>query len=182
MAKLWQFAYGEISAPDTDTTDFLELLDKSIDTRGLSKDNYRQVEKARNALVVTRDIINKEKRARTKKSYEIERKNFATEVELCYEKIKFAISNKKKARLLISQIQEKEKTPHSLLYILLYIISIKQRELGYGYANLFENDGGVPILERTNKWHADFELFGTYKYERTPYNKVLSSISLISEE
>ena len=150
-------------------------------TSGLNKDNYAQIKRALQALKDTRDIINSEKKSRNKISYAVERNNFNNEVNICYKRIKFAISNKKKARLLISKIN-KEPTPHSLLYLLLYIISIKEKELEYGYEDLFENDGGVPILERVNKKKADFELFGTYHYERSAFQKAIASIRLFDKK
>lgn len=181
MDNFWQYAYGRISAPDTRTTPFMNLLDKRLTTSGLNKDNYNQVCRALQALKETREIINDEKRSRGKISYAVERKNFNTEVDICYKRIKSAISTKKKARLLISKIN-KEPTPHSLLYILLYIISIKEKELKYGYEDLFEIDGGVPILERVSKKKANFELFGTYHYERSAFQKAIASIHLFSKK
>ena len=43
MDYLWQHAYGRITAPDTKTTDFVSLIYKNIDSRGLSKENYNQI-------------------------------------------------------------------------------------------------------------------------------------------
>ena len=181
MDNLWQYAYGEITAPDTKTTDFFDLVCKNIDARGVSKENYSQIDRALVALIDTRRIINEEKKARNKASYDIERNNFNIEISICYDRIKAAISNKKKTKILIKRIL-KEKTPHSLLYILLYIISLKEKDLGYGYEDLFENDGGVPALEKTKKKKAKFELFGEYHYEHSDYYKALSKIRLFKEE
>ena len=181
MDHLWQFAYGQISAPDTDVTPFDTLICEGIDARGVSKENYNQIERAKQALISTRKIINEEKKARNKSSYDIERNNFNIEIELCYTKIKAGISNKKKTKILIKKIL-KEKTPHSLLYLLLYIISLKEKELGYGYEDLFEDDGGVPALEQTSKKKAKFNLFHTYYYNHSVIYKAISKIRLFKEE
>ena len=182
MDYLWQYARDEINAPDTDATSFKDLICKNIDARGLSGENYDQVERAVRALRDTRDLIDKAKRARKKTSYFVELRDFNAEIAICYNKIKAGISNKKKTKHLITKIINEEKTPYSLLFPLLYIISLKERELGYGYEDLFENDGGVPALERVNDKKTDFTLFKKYRYKRSSYSKTLASIRLIGKE
>ena len=181
MDYLWGFASGVIDAPDTNEVEFTSLIFKNINTRNLSQENYRQIKRALTALINTRDIINDEKKARNKASYDVERANFNIEIAICYDQMKAGISNIQKTKVLIRKIYE-EKTPHSLLYYLLYIISLKEKELGYGYEDLFENDGGVPALERTNKKNAQFDLFGEYYYKRSSLYKAISSIRLFKEE
>ena len=183
MDYLWQqYALREITAPDTDTTDFETLVGRNIDARGLSGENYNQVKRAKNALHDALNMIYNERTRRKKSSYSIETKNFNTEIAICYDRIKAGINNLKKAKALITTINNEEKTPYSLLFPLLYIISLKQKELGYGYEDLFENDGGVPALERTRKKKTDFVLFNNYYYERSAFSKAIASIRLFEEK
>ena len=185
MDHLWKYArlqMGFRSLRNSKTIEFNKLICANIDSRGLSKENYNQIERARDALIQTRKILNDEKKARKEESYQIQRNNFNTEIELCYDKIKSGIANKKKTRVLINKYILNEATPHSLLFLLLYIISLKEKELGYGYGDLFENDGGVPALEQTSKKKAKFSLFDTYYYNRSAYHKIISAIRLIKEE
>ena len=182
MDFFWkEYAYSKITAPDTKTTAFKEFILNDIDTKDLSGENYNQVERALQALIDTRDILNNEKRARNKVSYDVNKKDFDAEVLRCYNSIKTGIKDKKRVILLINLIN-KESTPQFLLFLLLYIISSKEKELNYGYKDLFKADGGVPALERTDKKNTKFELFNVYHYERSLYSKVISSISSFDEK
>ena len=73
---------------------------------------------------------------------------------------------------------EKEKTPYSLCYILLYILYIKKKDL---YDQLFVNDGGIDSLERVKNKKAEFQLFNNYFYQRAPLNKFLRIIENMKE-
>lgn len=180
MDELWKYASGEISGPDTGGVDIMDFIPKEITNRGLSGTNYKQIRGALRGLIDTRNLINDEKRIRNKAAYAIQKNNFNTEVLLCYDKIKSGINSKEKVKVLISLIN-KEATPHSLLFLLLYIISLKEKELGYGYDDLFTNNGGVAILERTDNKKAKFSLFGRYHYKKSPYSQIISKISTIGK-
>ena len=181
MDYLWTYANGEITGPDIETISFFSLVNKNIPTKGLSKTNYNQIKKAKAAILKTRLLINEEKYARRdSSSYTVKRMNFNNEIKQCYEDIKTGINDIRKTKVLIKQI-EQETTPHSLLYILLYIISIKKDELGYNYEDLFENDGGVPALERTKDKNYQFELFNKYHYKHSAVDKLISGIKALKE-
>ena len=103
------------------------------------------------------------------------------EIERCYKKIKPCLMDIRKTVALFKKI-EKEPTPHSLLFLLLYIISIKEKEIGYGYEDLFTNDGGVTALDRVKNKKAKFSLFNEYYYEPSPFYKAYLKIPSIKEE
>ena len=73
-----------------------------------------------------------------------------------------------------------KETPYTLLFILLYIIS--EKDLGYTYKDLFDVDGGIPSLERTNKRYASFDLFDKYYYKHSSIDKLLSGMEQMLDE
>lgn len=182
MDFLWRHAYGEIKGPYSSRIPFLTLLRKDIPSRGLGGSDYNQVDTALNGLINSRRIINLEKWARGKKlDFAIKKSDFDMEIERCYKKIKPCLMDIRKTVALFKKI-EKEPTPHSLLFLLLYIISIKEKEIGYGYEDLFTNDGGVTALDRVKNKKAKFSLFNEYYYEPSPFYKAYLKIPSIKEE
>lgn len=182
MDFLWSYAYGEIKAPNSNRIPFLSLVRKDVSIRGLGGSNYAQVDNALDGLINSRRIINLEKWSHGKKlDYAIKKSNLDIEIKRCYKKIKPVLKDIRKTLALIKKI-EKEPTPHSLLFILLYIVSLKEKEIGYGYEDLFVSDDGVPALEKTNKKEAEFTLFNEYYYKPSAIYKAFSKIRLFDEK
>ena len=58
----------------------------------------------------------------------MEKRQFNEKIENCYKEIKSGISTLKKVRKLIEMIEDlTSETPYTLLFVLLYIISIKEK-------------------------------------------------------
>lgn len=175
MDYLWQFPDKKISAPNIKTVKLFKFLDKNIGSKGL---NYKQKDKVIENLTKIMMDLKLEKLSRKKSTkYDLERRDFAIQIEDCYGKIENGIDSLKKIKKLIKEI-EKEKTPYSLCYILLYILYIKKKDL---YDQLFVNDGGIDSLERVKNKKAEFQLFNNYFYQRAPLNKFLRIIENMKE-
>ena len=188
MDHLWKYANGQITGPDLDSYSFTDYLNKNIRTQGLGGTNYTQIERVLIALKTASQVIYDESKTQYDElKFEIAMRNFNSEIEQCYEEIKKCISDIRKTKVLIERIlalprNERikkgdkfnyEPSKFRLLNILLFIISIRSKELGYDYTDLFEYDGGIPGLEKTNNHSAEFELFGQYHYKRSVINKRL---------
>ena len=166
MDYLWKFAGGEIDYPKTDTIPLFDLVKDDIPSSKLSGTNYTQIEDAIEDLKTIKDEINKDNLAKKDSiSYELEKREFDNRVNECYQRIKRAINNTSKAKKFIKDI-EKEKAPYSLLYLFLYIVSLKREELGYGYKDLFDFDGGVARLKQVDDKTSHYNLFNKYYYQR----------------
>ena len=151
------------------TNDFFELINPRITTKGLSGSNMKQIEEAIANLKIIREQLFKKNRAKKhSKSFDVEKMEFNDKIDECYQLIKTGITNVKKARKMIGEIEKlpRKEHPYSLLFVLLYVISVKEKELGYSYKDLFTNDGGIPGLKAVNDENADFCLFDRYHYKR----------------
>lgn len=176
MDYLWKFASGEIDYPKTETISLFDLIREDIPSNKLTGTNYTQIEHAIEELKVIKEEINKENFAKKdSSSYELEKREFDNRINECYQKIKTAINNTSKAKKFIKDI-EKEKTPYFLLYIFLYIVSLKRGELGYDYEDLFDSDGGVPRLKLVDDKNATFKLFDKYYYQRDLVDDLFSKM------
>ena len=60
------------------------------------------------------------------------------------------INSLKKVKVVIRKIEEAVNKPYSTLYILLYIICLHEKELGYEFEDLFNKDGGIPGMYRVS--------------------------------
>ncbi len=150
-----------------------DLVRDDITTKNLSKDNYKQIEHALEELKKLKRILYRKNKARKhSKSFDIEKRQFNEKIENCYREIKSGISKIEKTRKLIQEIEKiEDETPNTLLFVLLYLISVKEKELGYTYTDLFTNDGGIDGLVSTKKKNADFVLFDHYYYEKPKARK-----------
>ena len=176
MDRLWKYTYeNKESMENVETVPFFSLIRKDINTKDLSGSNYRQVARALIELQNLKKILYKKSKAKkSSKSFDMEKREFNEKIERCYQEIKSGISNIKKTRKLIEMIEDLQKeTPYTLLFVLLYIISVKEKELGYSYQDLFDVDGGIPSLEQTNERNALFSLFNKYHYKHPYIDKLL---------
>ena len=184
MDRLWKYTYeNKESMENVETVPFFSLIRKDITTKNLSSDNYKQIKKALEELKRIKKILYKKNKAKkSSKSFDMEKRQFNEKIENCYKEIKSGISTLKKVRKLIEMIENlTSETPYTLLFVLLYIISIKEKELGYTYLDLFDVDGGIPSLEQTSKREAEFSLFEKYCYKRSIVDSVVSSIQALKE-
>ncbi len=185
MDRLWQYTYKiQESMENVSTVPFFSLVNKDITTKGLSSDNYEQIKKAYLKLTELKDILYEKKRAKkSSKSFEMKKRDFNEKIENCYKDIKSAISNVKKTRKLIEIIESaKNETPYTHLFVLLYIISVKEKELGYSARDLFNFDGGIPTIEKTNQRAAQFVLFDKYYYKLSLSGKLFSGVQALKKE
>ena len=195
MDQLWKYANGQITGPDLDHIPFINFLSKNIKTKGLGSTNYAQINRALIALRNSSIIINEESQNRNTK-IGISIRDFNSEIESCYEEIKKCIADIRKTKVLIDMIidlpdnkrikkgekYEYEPSKYRLLYILLFIISIRSHELGYDYKDLFKYDGGIPGLERTKNKKARFVLFNQYYYEHSLIDKIAKGLHTLKAE
>lgn len=175
MDHLWKHIKKQITGERVDTVEIKDLINEEIGTAGLSGLIYDQTKNAAKRLTETRDILNKEKFLRRfSTTYDLEKRNFSLQIANCYKKIKTCLKTPARAILLIKSVADKP----SLLVLLLYIISIKEKELGYGYEDLFihDQDDGIASLERTNDPLAKFTFFGKYHYEKSLLDKIVKKI------
>ena len=175
MDHLWKHIKKQITGERVDTVDIKDLINEEIGTAGLSGLIYDQKKNAEKRLTETRDILNKEKFLRRfSTTYDLEKRNFSLQIANCYKEIKTCLKTPARAILLIKSVADKP----SLLVLLLYIISIKEKELGYGYEDLFihDQDDGIASLERTNDPLAKFTFFGKYHYEKSLLDKIVKKI------
>ena len=176
MDYLWKFANGTIDYPKTETIPLFDLIKEEIPSSKLTGTNYKQIENALMELKQIKEEINKDNFAKKdSSSYELEKREFDNRINECYQKIKTAINNTSKAKKFIKDI-EKETSPYSLLYLFLYIVSLKHEELGYGYEDLFDSDGGVPRLKQVIDKSAPFSLFDKYYYQRDLVDNLISKM------
>ena len=196
MDNLWQYVNSKITGPDLDHVPFLNFLSSNIKTAGLGSTNYTQIDKALIALKNAAIIIHEESQQYRDTKIGISIRDFNSEIESCYEEIKKCIGDIRKTKVLIDKIiklpdNEKikkgekyryEPSKYMLLYILLFIISIRSHELGYDYKKLFKFDGGIPGLEKTNKKKANFVLFNQYYYEHSLIDKISKSLQTLKIE
>ena len=193
MDYLWDYAESKVKAPHIENVELFSLIRDEINTKGLSKKDYEHINKAFASLVdFTNEITNKNRNGKNKKkkkpktkvmffpvknnSYEFNKKDFNARVRKCYRQIVKGINDKQKARKLIKMIEKDTKTPHSYLYVLLYIIAINEKQLDYSLKDLFKYDGGIRGLVRTNNVHAKFVLFDHYYYEYDYANILISTV------
>lgn len=174
------------------TIPFFDFVCGDFSTQGFSATVYKQRDAALEALKVTRQIIKDNNLARKNSDdYELALRNFKTDINNCYKKIKTGINSVKKAKLLIKEVEKengltkagnKTKYGDQLLYILLYIISIREEELGYSLKDLFKIDSeGVPTLRKTGaNERFEYTLFTSHHYKiddvEMAINKILRKI------
>lgn len=185
MDRLWKYTYeNKESMENVETIPFFSLVRKDITTNGLSSSNYGQINKTLDALKRLKKVLYKKNKAKkSSKTFEMEKREFNDKIEKCYQEIKSGISKVEKTRKLIKAIEElKNETPYTLLFVLLYIISVKEKELGYTYKDLFEIDGGIPSLERTDKRYASFDLFDKYYYKHSSADTLYSGLQSLLKE
>lgn len=184
MDLLWKYTYeNKESMENVETVPFFSLIRKDITTKYLSGENYAQIDKALDELKKLKKILYKKNKAKkSSKSFEMEKRQFNEKIEKCFKEIKSGISDLKKTRKLIEKIENlKNETPYTLLFVLLYIISVNEKELGYRYEDLFDVDGGIPSLEKTTKKNAEFVLFNRYYYKHSSIDKLLSGFQNLLE-
>ena len=195
MDHLWRYANGQITGPDLNPIPFMNFLSDSVKTKGLGSTNYAQIDRAIIALRNAAITMYEESQNRNTK-IGISIRDFNSEIELCYEEIKKCIADIRKTKALIYKIielpanesikkgekYEYEPSKYRLLYILLFIMSIRSHELGYDYKNLFKFDGGIPGLERTKNKKAKFVLFNQFFYEHSLIDKIAKGIQTLKFE
>ena len=184
MDRLWEYTRKlEKDSENVNTVSFFSLIKKDITSENISGSNYAQIDKAYEGLKRLKKILYEKRRAKkNSKSFEMKKREFNEKIENCYKEIKSGISNVKKARLLIKKIEEtKGETPYTHLYVLLYIISTKEKELGYSLTDLFDVDGGIPSLTRTKKSDAKFDLFDKFYYKHSISGKLYRGIQAFKE-
>lgn len=179
MDYIWKIVREtDIDADNIPTTSFSSLVCKDFKTKGISKREYDQVETAIKALEETRTILYKNNIARkNSQNYEADKKNFVIDIKNCLNKIKTCINSIKKIKLLINKI-ELEKLSHSLLYILLYILIINEKETGISLRSLFpSNVKGMKTLRKTNIGEKyQYTIFNRYHYTIDEIDALISNI------
>lgn len=174
MDHLWALTFKMETEAETrrnvKTFEFFKLVRRDIKMDGLSKTNYAQVEASLNGLKAIKKILYSKRRSKKKsKSYEVKKKQFNDKIEACYKIIETGINNLKKVKKLIKSIEKIDtETRDTLFFVLLYIISVKEKELGYSYQDLFINDGGIPSLIKTRNKNSEFVLFDRFHYKVAP--------------
>ena len=161
MDILWiEAATHAIVGDNTKTTiiPFMDLIGP-VSTKGVSKATLDQIAAAFDAISETRDIIAEQNQERRKKKdYEKTLIAFKDIIYDCYLKIKFAINNPLKTKLLIKKLDKENKINEKgnpvrkgdqLLFILFFILSIKEDKLSYSLNDLFKPDSvGAPTLKK----------------------------------
>ena len=178
MDRLWIWATiadaNESSRHNGKRIDVFTLIKRRITTAGLSSKNYGFIDSAFDSLVAAKKTFAFRRMSKkSSKSYIVKKKQFNDRIEACYKYIKKGINNPKKARKLISKIEtEVQGDPrNTLLFVLLYIISAKEKELGYSYKDLFKNDGGIKGLVRCKSKTSEYVLFDRYHFKVASENK-----------
>lgn len=183
MDSLWKFiGENKVISTRIKTKKLFDIVGSDFKTQGLSKNKYSQVESAIKALEKTRVILfrnNIQKRNST--NYELNKKEFLIQIRKCYQDIHLNINSVDKVKLLIRNIESKSKTVEiadSLLYILLYIIKIKQKDLGFGIKDLFPQDSvGIASLTRTKFTpNSKYTIFNKYTFAIKKPNKANNKI------
>lgn len=176
MDKLWIQGRVLFEVKRVKTIQFLDLIRKDITSKSLSGPSYEQIKQAIVDLKNTKDTILKEKQARRlSDSYDLEKRKFQAEINSCFPKIKTAINTLQKVKYLIKQIEDDKKANYSVLYILLYIISLNEKSLDYSLIDLFPVDGGIPALIPTKK-KTKYVLFDKYYYERDVVDNLIAAV------
>ena len=163
-----------------------ELL-KPYSTKGVSKATYDQIKKAFDVLVETKNTIAKQNQLkRYKKQYQQDLVMFQDIIKGCYKKIKTAINNPTKAKMLIEKL-EKENTKSEkgnpirngdkLLLLLFFIISTKEDKLEYTLTSLFKpNSVTSPTLKRVVNGRFEFTIFGSHHYKIDAYDAITNKL------
>ena len=157
---------GEVERMETITLS--SLICRDFKTAGISKTVYDQIDGAIASLKETRDIIKQNNIARKNNdNYDLAILDFRKDIDECYQNIKTAINKVDKVKLLVKKLQE-EKNPNSLLYILLYIISIHSgSDIDYSLRDLFgENLEPIPTLKKVGYGEQfEYTLFESHHYK-----------------
>ena len=179
MDYLWESVFKQkLTHNRFETVSLFDVIGKGFKTEGLSKSKYKQAEAAVGAIKEAEDIIYKNNLAKIKSTnYELERNEFQISIRNCYERIKININTVEKAKFVIKKIEQMERA-NSLLFILLYIIMIKENELGYSLGDLLPKDRvGTPTLRRAGLGeNPKYTLFDRYGYCIDEMDLLISSI------
>ena len=178
MDILWRQAAISFEADRTKVIPFFDILNTNIKTGGLTGNDYTQIDKAITGLRRARETIKDEKYARKfSRNYAAEMRDFQATINKCYIEIRRGINNIRKTKTMIRKIENEEKTPYELIYLLLYIIGLNHKDLGYGLEDLIITKGGVPGLRQVfSKEKARYILFDKYYYQVDAYSKLIDSI------
>lgn len=180
MDYLWKIVHetGGIEGEQIKTVTLSSIVCQDFKTYGMSKSDYDVVDNAIPEIKEIRKILYDNNIAKKKSTnYEKEKKDFIILIENLRKKIKKSINEINKIKLLIRKL-EKEKTSHSLLYILLYILILNEKETHISLKSLFPvSSRGMPTLRRTRIGEKyQYTIFDRYHYTKDEVDFILSRI------